>query len=423
MGASAIDDALVARHAAPPPVPNFRTRLTLSPASATLFAGATIRFHLRSNGSAAPDASYRLVGSGTIDRDGGYRAPERAPDIAAIVAASGAGAVSALVTVAPAPDLRTPLAIVSCYDDGTIDVRDASRLTPLGSASAGERAAGIAVDAARRTAYVASGDRLVAFDLSTARLSMSASVGGARFSEVAMLAGGYVAATDNNALAGAAGVRIFRTGRGLAPVLAASLAAGDTPEGIAATSDGRMFFVGNVNGNSLMRVLFDGRGHARSDGMAKTGNRPFGIAVDTVHGMVFVADNDTPTVSGLSSQPGVEIFSLPNMRRVARLTTGTPNALPLGVAVDARADRLFVTNEGDGTVVAYSLTTRRRIASAPAGRTPWLLAVDAARGRLYVPSALGNSIDVFDTRTLRPIASDVSTCGYPTSIAIMPKSM
>ncbi|HXW77665.1 MAG TPA: hypothetical protein VEJ20_09655, partial [Candidatus Eremiobacteraceae bacterium] len=135
--------------------------------------------------------------------------------------------------------------------------------------------------------------------------------------------------------------------------------------------------------------------------------------------LLFVADNDTPTVSGPSSHPGLEVFSLPSLHRIADLTTGTPAALPLGVAVDATADRVLVTNEGDGTIVAYSLATLREIARARTGRTPWLLAVDGRRHAVFVPDAMDDTFDVYDDRTLAPAARQVATCEYPTSISVL----
>jgi DNA-binding beta-propeller fold protein YncE len=320
--------------------------------------------------------------------------------------------------VAP-PPLADPLAVISCYDDGAVDVRDANGFAAIGTATSGDRSAGVAADSGRRAAYVATESRISALDLRTAEISVSAEVSGSRFSEVALLSGGYIAATDNNASSGKPGVRIFRQRARGAPELAGAAIAGETPEGIVASADGRSFYVTNVNGNSVMRFAFDDRlAKAAMTGQAQTGHRPFGVALDEMHRLLFVADNDTPTVSGDKSLPGLEVFSLPGLRRVARISTGSANALPLGVAVDAAANRVFVTNEGDGTVAAYSIVPLRAIARSSTGRTPWLPAIDRRRGELYVPSAMGDSFSVFDARSLRPIAEDVPTCGYPTSIAI-----
>ena len=417
---SALTGAPSPKPAPPPTTPQLAPHVTVVPSSARVFAGSTMRFRVATAGSFDSGVGWSVIGPGIIGPDGTYRAAPSAGQTDAVVVASTSGfAAAASLTIVTPPPPGARIAVVSCYDDGVIDVRDASAMTSIGAISTGGAAAGVAASERRRIAYVGSGERLAAFDTRTAGISFSSPVRGARFSEVALLGNDYAAATDNNAIRGRAGVAIFRIVDDPTPILRGHAAAGDTPEGIAATRDGRAFFVTNVNGNSVMRFAFDGRGSARLTGVAATGHRPFGVAIDERRRLLFVADNDTPTISGAGSKPGLEVFALPSMRRTARLTTGSPNALPLGVAVDSNANRLFVANEGDGTIVAYSIAPLRRLATMDAGRTPWLPAIDSERGRLYVPSAMGNAYSVFDVRTLRPIARAVPTCGYPTSIAIM----
>jgi DNA-binding beta-propeller fold protein YncE len=143
------------------------------------------------------------------------------------------------------------------------------------------------------------------------------------------------------------------------------------------------------------------------------------VAVDARDGALFVADNDTPTLSGAQSRPGLERFSLPAMRRVGTaIPTGSPNALPLGLAVDPESRRLFVTNEGDDDVAVYGLPALRRVATLHVGRTPWLPAVDVRRHLLYVPNARDDSFDVFDSRTLAHVGAGVPTCAYPVGVAV-----
>src|SRR5450432_4196930 len=94
--------------------------------------------------------------------------------------------------------------------------------------------------------------------------------------------------------------------------------------------------------------------------------RAFGVAVDNRRNILVVADNDTPTLSGTKSRPGLEMFSLPSMRRIGKpISTGTANALPLGVAVDPALSRVFVTNEGDDDVAVFALPSLRRGATLP----------------------------------------------------------
>lgn len=404
----------------PAPALGFGVRLRIQPNGAQVFTGATLRFRVSIVGATAPlEPHWTLVGDGALSADGTYVAPPR-PAQAVIAVAAGGSAASTSVRVVNPPAPMTELALVTCYDEGDAQALASPDLLERGRLHVGAKAAGIAVDPDQRVALVATEGRVVSIDLSRMRAVQSEAIAGARFSEVALLADGYFAATDNNAADGGTGVRIFALGPNFKPLLVGGAPAGETPEGIAAASDGREFYVTNINGNSLMRFSFDGRGHARLVARAATGARPFGLALDARHALVFVADNDTSVVSGPRSRPGLETFSLRSLRRVRPpLATGTPNSLPLGVAVDGDAGRLFVTNEGDADVAVYSLPTLQRVAALPVGRSPWLPALDTRRHLLYVPAARSDALAVYDTRSLRQVAT-ASTCGYPTGVALAP---
>ncbi len=398
-----------------------RSRISIHPSDARVFQGDSLHFHsaLVSSKDVAP-IRWSLIGPGKLDQSGLYSAPSDRLGTAQITAAADATAASVSVGVARPPLPSTRLAVVSCYDEGTLDVRGADKLASFGQLSTGDRAGGIAVDAVRRLGLVAMQGRVIAIDLRGMRPHPSREVPGARFSQIALLAGGYFVATDNNAQDGKPGVRLYRIGADGTPILGGSLIAGDTPEGISVSAGGREFYISNVNSNSIMRFTFDGRGHASMSRFVKTGTRPFGLAQDSAHNLLFVADNDTPAVSGNQSQPGLETFSLPALRRVRQVVrTGSQNALPLGVAVDPRARRLFVTNEGDATIAVFALPAVRQIATMPTGPTPWIPTIEPERHRLYVPIARANSVQVFDTRRLRPVGPAVTTCGYPTAIALV----
>ena len=405
----------------PPSTPVLAGRLSIVPSNARVFAGARFSFHTVAAG-AVRAASWAVIGAGAVDQVGVYRAPSVAGSRAFVVASDGSSAGAATVSAVAPPVAGSAVTVVSCYDGGSVDVRGPLRAGALtlgdqGSASVGDVAAGVAADERARMAYVAAGDRLAAFDVDDAHVTFSDAVPGARFSEAAMVGDRFVAATDNNALAGQNGVRVFLATAGRRPALIASAPAGETPEGIAVSRDGRTIYVTNVNSNSVMRFSFDGR-RLRLTGSARTGHRPFGIALDEIHARLFVADNDTPTVSGAGSRPGLEAFAVPSLRRVGHIATGSTNALPLGVAVDAARDRVFVTNEGDGDVVAYTASGLRGLGAVRTGRTPWLPSLDAASGALYVPNAQDDSIWIVDVRTLDVLVRAEPTCSYPTSIGI-----
>ncbi|MDQ2818220.1 MAG: hypothetical protein M3T49_08460 [Candidatus Eremiobacteraeota bacterium] len=402
--------------------PALASRMVLTPPAAKTFSEHAVQFRASVFDAARPARiRWSVVGAGRIGPDGLYRAA-RSGGAQVIAAADGvARAADIALSAVPPPD--RPLLLVSCYDGGTIDVLDAASLNQAGEFSIGAVASGIAVNPRRRAALVAAGDRVVAIDLRSMDWQASAPLPRARYSEVAALAGGYFAVTDNNASAGNTGVRFFSIGAAGRPLPAGGAAAGETPEGIAADSNGRRFYVSNINSSTVMAFGFDGRGHARRIATALTGARPFGLTKAEARETLFVADNDTPTVSGSRARPGLEAFALPSLRRIGAVRrTGSRDALPLGLAVDERSGRIFVTNEGDGTVAVFSLHGPNLIATLRSGGLPWLPAIDARHHRLYVPNAGDDAVQEFDTVSLRHVASAQPTCGYPTALTLVQAS-
>jgi DNA-binding beta-propeller fold protein YncE len=399
---------------------SFPPRFSVLPNSGKVFIGNRLQFHTALVGATQRgDVRWSVVGPGSIDSSGLYQAAD-IPTTADIIADAGSGVTDSVSVTSVKPPLPgQPLLLSTCYEDGTINVHDARSRALAGAFSVGGRTAGIAVDARARRAVFAVDSQLMAVDLASMRWRASVPVAGARFSEVALLAFGYFATTDNLAEPGHPGVRIFRINSSGVPILVSSVAAGETPEGIAASDGGRTFFVTSINSNEVMRFKLDANGRVAQNGSARTATRPFGVAVDPIHHLLFVADNDTATLSGSRANPGLEQFSLPSMRRIGNImSTGSTASLPLGVAVDPSTSRLFVTNEGSADVAVFVLPSLHRIATLPVALTPWLPFVDVQHHRLYVPNARANSISIYDTRSLRPVAAAVPTCTYPTSVAM-----
>jgi len=398
----------------------FAPRIAVLPNAAKVFVGHNLQFSTSLVGSTqSSDITWSVVGPGSIDRNGLYHAGD-APATADVVADAGGGLTDSVsVSSVSPPKLRHSLLLSTCYEDGTVNVWDARTNSLSGAFSVGGRTAGIAVDARAGRAVIALDAQVLAVDLASMHWRASIPVSGARFSEVALVAGGYIAATDNLAGSGKPGVRIFRIDASGAPTLVSSVAAGETPEGITSADGGHTFYVTSINSNMVMRFSIDSSGRAHQTGTAQTATRPFGVAVDPVHHVLFVADNDTATLSGSRAHPGLEAFTLPAMRRIGNIiSTGSGASLPLGVAVDPSEARLFVTNEGLADVAVFAIPSLRRIATLPAALTPWLPFLDAQQHRLYVPNARANSISVYDTHTLRVIGTPLAACSYPTSVAV-----
>jgi sugar lactone lactonase YvrE len=392
-------------------------RIELAPLDAAVFAGSSIVFSAHQiGGDGKQTVQWSVVGPGRVDSNGVYTASRQSGENAIVVArVDGISAATHVHVAGPPGDV--PLLLIACYEGNGLDVRDLGSWQRAGVLSAPDDAAGVAVDAPRRIAFVAAKERVMTVDLATMSAHTSELMHGSRFSGAAELAGGYFAATDNNAPKGAPGVFIFSIAHDGSPVLVSSVAAGETPEGIVADPSGRTFYVTNVNSDELIRYAFDGHGNAHATGRTSTGTRPFGIALDASRNLVFVTDNDTPTVSGAHSHPGLEVFALPALHRVGdAIATGSKDALPIGVAVDPAAGRVFVTDEGDSDVAVFTLPSMRRIATLPTGKWPWTPRLDEIARRLYVPSAHDDVVDVFDTRTLARVGKPVPTCAYPTNV-------
>jgi len=398
----------------------FPPRFSVLPQSAKVFAGNDLQFRTTLVGDAAPARiSWSVVGPGSIDASGLYRSAT-APANADVVADAGHGVTDAVsVRTVPPPPIDQSHLLVSCYEDGTVNVYDTRDQALAGAFSVGAHAAGIVMDARAPRAVFAGDEQVFAVDLHSMRWQSSAPIGGIRLSEVAPLAYGYFAATDNLGVPATAGVRIFRINSLGVPIAVSKVGAGDTPEGIAATGDGRTFFVTAINSNAVMRFAIDRSGIARRTGQATTANRPFGVAVDEAHDLLVVPDNDTPTLNGARANPGVERFRLSTLQRLGQIIhTGSTTALPLGVAIDPAASRLFVTDEGLADVAVFSLPALERVATLRTGLTPWLPHVDRQAHRLYVPAARADAVSVYDTRSLRVIGQIPQTCAYPTSVTV-----
>jgi YVTN family beta-propeller protein len=394
--------------------------VVVTPRDAPVFAGGSLRMHAVVVGSTTntEPVTWWLFGAGHIDGDGTYHAPAVGGEVVSIVAATRSGAGASRLAIVGPPAARAPLAIVACYGDGALDVRKPGG-DSYGRIAVGDALGGIGVSADGAVALATDEERVVSVDLDAMTSRPSKAVPGARFSEAAYLRTGLFAVTDANAGAHDAGVFIFKTSPATVPELVASAPAGETPEGLAASPDGKTLYVTAVNSNSVMRFDVADNGALRRTAVAQTGTRPFGVALAAQRGLLLIADNDTPTLSGRASRPGLEFFSLPSMRRIGlSIPTGSANALPLGIAVDEQENRAFVTNEGDDDVAVYSLRTFARQATLRVGRTPWLPAVDQRRHLLFVADARDDMVDVFDTRSLHLSAARAETCAYPIGIGV-----
>jgi YVTN family beta-propeller protein len=59
--------------------------------------------------------------------------------------------------------------------------------------------------------------------------------------------------------------------------------------------------------------------------------------------------------------------------------------------------RVYLSNGGDGTVMAIDTASDQVVATIPVGRRPWNMAITRDGAKLYVANGRSNSVSVIDT--------------------------
>lgn len=92
---------------------------------------------------------------------------------------------------------------------------------------------------------------------------------------------------------------------------------------------------------------------------------------------------------------------------------------PFGVAVDAAAHEVFVTNTGSDNVTVLNDTSQATVASIPVGSSPLGIAYDNATDQLYVADSGASELSVISVAKLGVVAN-ISVGLDPTGVAVDP---
>jgi len=110
-------------------------------------------------------------------------------------------------------------------------------------------------------------------------------------------------------------------------------------------------------------------------------------------------------------------------------------AAPVGVAVNPKGTRVYVTNSGSDSVSVID-TAKHEVVQVPdplsaastqtaihlgSGMAPWGIAVSVSGDKVYVANSGGNSVSVIDTASNTAAASKVNVGKRPYGIAVNPK--
>jgi len=348
----------------------------------------------------APHARWSVLGPARITTVAGSRYLSLLRQgRAQVIASDGRAIASRTIQILRAPPAHTTLIAVACYDDG-VAFYDARRLTALGLLATGGSPSDIAVSGNRLAVTDNDGEAFTVIERTPWRIlrrPLAAS------DEVAAAPGGKFYAT-------------LRQWRGLGAVASVTATpqitkTGMTAEGIAVDPHRGVLYVANVNDGSVLELSTR---TLKPLARLWVGSRVFSLALDADGSHLYAVRN-----GGMKNDDGdvVEIATQPHLHIVARSALLD---LPLGIALDPTAHRLFVTDEASDVVYVLDPTTLRAThAPLHTCHTPWDPTFDARSDRLYVPCARDDRLDIFNASTLARIpGAPIRTAGYPLAVSI-----
>jgi YVTN family beta-propeller protein len=325
--------------------------------------------------------------------------------------------------LAMAPAAHAGRAYVSNEDDGTVTVLDTQRLAVIATVAVGKRPRGLALSHSGARLYVAlSGlpkcpppmrdedcaklPRDPAADgiavMNTATLQPSPMIRGVSDPERVALSRDDRTLFVTEEDAARLGVLDALHGTRLA-----GIAIGREPEGVRISPDGHWVVATSEEENSV--AIVDAHRHTLLRTVT-VGKRPRDLA--------FSPDSRTAYVSG-EGDASVFRVALPDGEPVARLVQLRKEARPMGVALDARRGRLYVSTGHGGTVAVIAVADGSLLGEIQVGGRPWGIALTDHAERLVAANGPAGDVAVIDTQTLA-VLGKVSTGHGPWGVAAEP---
>lgn len=187
--------------------------------------------------------------------------------------------------------------------------------------------------------------------------------------------------------------------------LEATVPVGHEPEGVRVSPDGRWVVVTNETGNSVTVV------NAKSFAVRDTlpvGQRPRDIA--------FKPDSATIYISA-ELESAVYRAQLSRAAHSERLLQLRKEDRPMGLALDAARQRLYVSTGRGGTVAVIALRRPQVLKEIKVGKRPWGIALSSDGRRLYTANGPSNDVSIIDTHSLTVIKT-VPVGASPWGLAI-----
>ncbi|MHA5054052.1 protein kinase domain-containing protein [Streptomyces sp. SD15] len=182
---------------------------------------------------------------------------------------------------------------------------------------------------------------------------------------------------------------------------------GSRPEGVAVSPDGRLVYVTNSNAGSVS--VIDATRNRTVGSPIPVGDSPQGVAVSR-NGRVYVANASSSSVSVIDT--------------ATNRTVGSPipvDPFPAGVAVSPDGRRVYVTSldSDSGSVSVIDTATNRTVGKPiPVGANPEGVAVSPDGRRVYVTNGSSGSVSVIDATTNRTVGSPITVGDTPQGVAV-----
>jgi DNA-binding beta-propeller fold protein YncE len=359
-------------------------------------------------GGFSPPFDVGVLGPGTF-AGGVLSLPMRiSPGDATIVAGNGNGLAMRTFRLAAPPPRDDALIAVAAYGNGVAFHR-ADTFASLGILATGGAPSDVAFDAeGTLSATDTDGDALTQASLAPWGVRAIPSV--PEGDEIAVDPRTQdVLTTNRDVDGGGALTRVGHDGT------VSRVATGATAEGLAVDSMHDRTYVADVNDGSVAVVRTS---TMRVIGKISTVARDFSLALSADGSRLYVVSNQS-LGSPFGAAGRVVAIALDAAKPHA-VAISAALEFPLGIALDEKRSRVFVTDEAAHRVYVLDATTLAPVRAPLATcQVPWKPTFDPIGDRLYVPCARSNRVDVFDARTLARVAgAPFRTAEYPLAVAV-----
>ena len=356
----------------------------------------------------APPYDVGVLGSGAFAGGMLVLPIDSAPGVTTIVAGNARGIATNAFRIASPPPADRALIAIAAYGDG-IAFHRADGFASLGILATGGAPSDVAFDTAGRlSATDTDGETLARAALNP--WSVTAIGGVPEGDELTVDPQTQdVFVTNRDASGTGALTRVASDGS------VTRVATGTTAEGLAIDGPHDRAYVADVNDASIAVVR---PSTMRVIEKIPTVTRAFSLALSGDGRRLYVVSNQSLGspfgAAGRVVAIGLDGAKPHELARSANL------AFPLGIALDEKRSRAYVTDEAKHVVYVLDMKTLASIRPPLSTcEVPWKPTFDAVDDRLYVPCARSDRVDVFDASTLARVpGAPFRTASYPLAVAV-----